>query len=613
MKVLQTLLLIVVSLIALVVFFGRDALLDAIYGKPIPRLEVEVAVVDPLAAEGLEGYLAYREALRTGDTAVLAELSTRDDSFLAYRSALTLARNASLSAAERLPHYVRAQELRIVDALARGENRAFSMEIARTAEAAGETAVAIDNFEDALPAAEAMEGIGRLVEDPYRRAAIYLAARQNGAALNALDGRAAPSIEAPAQRALGNHAAGLDAYERWLDEVPDSSEALLGRAWSNFYLANNEVADAQFAALPGSNALYGRGLLANRAGDLTAAADFLYASGDPYHLWLATDLLERAGREQESLRFYLRLAEGTSAYAHQSAYRALVLANRLGDEATAELARSLIPGGSFYALVLGEPLSLPEPGETADLPEAEPEAVGVANSLARALDPDAAAGELLFALRSATDAQERLAIVRTLQAFGEYRHSRVAAQELLSTYPDDRSVWELAWPKAFPAEVAAAAELTGTEPELVWSVMRQESAFYPLAVSTSDARGLMQVVPSTWDWLAELQREEPADMFDVADNVRYGAFYLNWLLNYFDGDLQLAVASYNRGQGYIGRLFDGDEVQGDRNEWYRLIDAQETRNYLERVLYNYHVYVGLSQDLVSVPSRLVLPPSTLAD
>src|SRR5690554_671887 len=118
MKVLQTLLLIILSLVAFIVFFYRDTLLDVIYGKPIPRLEVEVAVVDPLAAEGLEGYLAYREAIRTADIETLAGLSTADDSYLALRSALTLARNPSLTPQQRLPHYLRASELRIDDALA---------------------------------------------------------------------------------------------------------------------------------------------------------------------------------------------------------------------------------------------------------------------------------------------------------------------------------------------------------------------------------------------------------------------------------------------------------------------------------------------------------------
>jgi soluble lytic murein transglycosylase len=100
----------------------------------------------------------------------------------------------------------------------------------------------------------------------------------------------------------------------------------------------------------------------------------------------------------------------------------------------------------------------------------------------------------------------------------------------------------------------------------------------------------MQVIPSTWDWLAELQRETPGNPYDVATNVRYGSFYLRWLMNYLDGDLELVIASYNRGQGYIRRLFESDAVALDKDELYREIDALETREYLQRVMVNYEVY-----------------------
>ena len=58
------------------------------------------------AAVGLEGYCRYRDAVSAGELEVLAELSSADDSYLAYRSALTLARSPELTAAERLPHYL---------------------------------------------------------------------------------------------------------------------------------------------------------------------------------------------------------------------------------------------------------------------------------------------------------------------------------------------------------------------------------------------------------------------------------------------------------------------------------------------------------------------------
>src|SRR5690625_7273961 len=125
--------------------------MDALYGKPIPRLEMEVAVIDPLAAGGLEGYRRYRDAVSAGELEVLAELSSADDSYLAYRSALPLGRSPELTAAERLPHYLRVLQLRIDDPLARAEDRALLLEVARTAEAEGDGEPVISNFSARLP------------------------------------------------------------------------------------------------------------------------------------------------------------------------------------------------------------------------------------------------------------------------------------------------------------------------------------------------------------------------------------------------------------------------------------------------------------------------------
>lgn len=559
--------------------------------RNIPVPDPQVVVLDPLADPLLGGYREFRDALAAGDLATLAEISTRDDSYVAYRAALTLARSFGLTPQERLPHYARVLEVRLADPLARLETRAFHLEIARTAEAAGDTATAFAHFREALPDAEAVTALARLEDDPYRLANAYFAARQYRNALNALDGLPAPSITAPSHRALGEHELALAAYEDWLLQEPGSTEAQLGRAWSNFNLGNNEASDAQFSEIAGSNALYGRGLLANRAGDIAGAISFFEQSGEPAHLWLGTDILENRGMYAEAIPVYLRLARGTSAYADQAAYRALVLAERLGDTAAATEARGLIRPNTFFALVLGEPLTLPTESTVAATPLP---VLDLATALARAGDLDAAIGELVFALRRASDTNEIVALASRLQAYGEFRQSRLGAQALLDAGSRDVAVWRLAYPEAYPDEVRAAAANSGIEPELVWAVMRQESAFYPLAISTSNAHGLMQVIPSTWDWLAELQREAPGDSFDVAANIRYGAFYLSWLLNYLDGDMELAVASYNRGQGYIGRLYAGDEVAGDKSELYRRIDAQETRNYLERVIVNYHVYHGLA-------------------
>jgi hypothetical protein len=71
--------------------------------------------------------------------------------------------------------------------------------------------------------------------------------------------------------------------------------------------------------------------------------------------------------------------------------------------------------------------------------------------------------------------------------------------------------------------------------------------------------------------------------------------YLGWLQDYFGGDLQLAVASYNRGQGYVRRLYESDEVRRDLDELIRAIDAFETREYLQAVWTSFRTYQELAR------------------
>lgn len=567
-------------------------------GVAIPTPEVYAVISDPYQRDPrLHLYRLYRDALAADDMAALvALLDEAAGSYLEYRTLMTLARSPRLPADERYGYFERAMAVRFSDPLARLETRELLLEQARLAEEAGLVQAAIDAYAQALPAPEALTALRRLETRPLVLANIFLQARQYRNALNALDGRAAPSIEAPAYRAIGEHARALDAYERWLAEEPDNLTALFGQAWSLFALGRNAEAERAFGALSGPSALYGLALLANRAGDVDRAVSLLRQSGEPYHLWLATDLLEARGRLRDALPVYLELARGGSSYADDAAYRALVLAERLGETEVAAQALALLPEHSYLGTLRGKAVK-PTLVDTLVTPELE--VVALARSLMRAGDQEAAIGELLFALRDAADEASTVVLGEALQALGEYRQGQRAAQPWLRAGSLEHRTWQLAYPQAYADLVLREAAVWQLEPALIWAVMRQESAFYPRAISTANAQGLMQVIPSTWTWLAELLRESPGDPFDPADNIRYGAYYLRWLKNYFDGDLELVVSSYNRGQGYIRRLYQGEAVAGDKDELYRFIDAFETREYLQAVLHNYQVYRLLYDDALA--------------
>jgi soluble lytic murein transglycosylase len=554
----------------------------------IPALREHV-VSDPYRSEPLLAYGAARDALMAGDLETLGRIAFADDSFLAYRAARTLMALTTLEAGQRHDYAERAAALRVEDPLERLLRREVYLELGQLAEAAGRPDRALEAYREALPHAEAIPAVARLEGDPYRLANVYLQERLHRQALEALDGRAAPSIEAPAHRALGQHERALDAFRRWLSEVPDSTAAREGLAWTLFSLERWAEADAAFAELPGGGP-YGRGLVAGRTGRIDDGIGLLLSTGVPAQMWLATTWLESRGRTSEAIDAYLRIARnGDATYADDAAYRAFVLAQRLGDAERASAARALVPPGSYFGLLLGIPLAVPT---TSSLPAIdEPGVLARARALAAVDDHEAAVGELVFALRAATEPEVVVTLAEALQElFGEYRQSMRAAAALVSAGVPDVRVWRLAWPRAYSGAVYASAETFEVEPELVWSIMRQESAFSRVALSSSQAMGLMQVIPSTWTWLAELKREAPGDPYDPESNVRYGVYYLRWLLNYHGGDLELVVTSYNRGQGYIRRLFEGELVGRDKDELYRHIDALETREYLQRVMVNLETY-----------------------
>jgi soluble lytic murein transglycosylase len=552
----------------------------------IPVPAVQAITSDPYDEPLLGPYKLYRDAVMVNDWITLENLAMLRNDYVAYRSALTLTQQ-DLPAAQKVTYYRRLLELRPESPLAKQEKSNLLLGYAQEAEAAGYADEALRVFQEALPTPEATEGLKRLQPDPYKLANIFLQARLYQSALTALAGNTAPSIEAPAYASLGEHQKALEAYDRWLSEDPNSQSAKLGKAWQHFYLGEDEIADSLFSELSATEAALGRALIARKRGDIDSAVYYLQQTGNPDHLWLASGYLEASERYQEVLPIYIQLAQGSSKLSDDAAYRAYTLATRLGDTQTAETAKSYLPGNSFFAIKLGQPLSLTL---TSQLNPMTLESVERASLLHRINDTDAAVGELLFALKNTNDPSDIVSIAEKLQSFGEYYQSWRAVTQLLNRGFTDIRLWYLSYPRAYFAEVDAEAKRLGIDPMLVWAIMRQESAFYPYAVSSSNAQGLLQVIPSTWNWLAELQNETPGDPFQVATNIRYGSFYLQWLSNYLQHDLELIIVSYNRGQGYIKRLFESPFVAGNKDDLYREIDTLEAREYLQSVTVNYQIY-----------------------
>ena len=150
--------------------------------------------------------------------------------------------------------------------------------------------------------------------------------------------------------------------------------------------------------------------------------------------------------------------------------------------------------------------------------------------------------------------------------------------------------------------------------EYALAIARQESEFNPRAVSTSGARGLMQLMPATAAQMATVAGA-PFDLArlgqDPAYNARLGTEYLRQMLARYRGSYILATAAYNAGPGRVDSWLvqNGDPRPGaaaggvDPVDWIEAIPFSETRNYVMRVMEALHVY-RIRLDGAASPARL---------
>jgi soluble lytic murein transglycosylase len=180
--------------------------------------------------------------------------------------------------------------------------------------------------------------------------------------------------------------------------------------------------------------------------------------------------------------------------------------------------------------------------------------------------------------------------------------------------PGREWLWNCVYPRPYTALVSEISGQVSVEAELIYAIIRQESAFRPDAVSPAAAVGLMQLLPSTAErvaaenglvHLAERLTEPPV-------NIGYGARYLRKLLDLFAGNVALAAASYNAGPTAVLRWLEGaPDLELDL--FVARIPFAETRAYVERVVGNYARYRYLRGDSPQFRLSLELPRATPVD
>jgi soluble lytic murein transglycosylase len=529
-----------------------------------------------------------------------AIIAFRPQSPAAYEAHLAIAR-----------HYADLEALEVEEAyrsaLALNDSLALRLELAHYLEQQGDNEGAYAEYRHMLDyrnipekRADAFAGMRRTGQDSITVAKDLIAATYFTDALETLrtidDVKALP-VRAEALSALGRYDEAAEAYRDWLKETPDDVDAQMGLAKALLRLGRVDEASALYKKIDTPDSKLAQASLLEEKDPDQALAIY---SDSPYPSawWAATTLLETQGRITETFPLYARLAQSDTTLAEDAAYRLYVLAERVGDEKAKTEGRTLLEGLGLNWLALraagGEfQLDLAPPMESDG--DEIPAKVQALESLGR---QDLAHMELVLAARFRQTPEVDLAMAQALSARGY----TIDAQAIAEGYVEDHArtplaFWQLSYPRPYSTTVSAVATEFDVDPLLIWAIMREESRYDPNALSVANAQGLMQVIPSTRAWIAEQLGVEisPGETYDPETSIRMGGWLLSFLTDYFDGDLDLAIAAYNAGVGNV-ETWQADPLVSNRDDLLRWISFGETRLYLERILLSYQVYQALYGD-----------------
>ncbi|MBQ7884999.1 MAG: lytic transglycosylase domain-containing protein [Clostridia bacterium] len=146
------------------------------------------------------------------------------------------------------------------------------------------------------------------------------------------------------------------------------------------------------------------------------------------------------------------------------------------------------------------------------------------------------------------------------------------------------------YPLKYKNEIIQYSSKYSVDSALVASIICSESSFNANSQSEKGAIGLMQLMPSTAQWLCETLDEqfEPKKLFEPDFNIMLGTYYVSYLANKFN-DLDLAIVAYNAGEGNVLKWLSVKEYSNDGKK-LNYIPYAESENYLSKVKRAYNIY-----------------------
>ncbi|MBN2587440.1 MAG: transglycosylase SLT domain-containing protein [Candidatus Fermentibacteraceae bacterium] len=156
-----------------------------------------------------------------------------------------------------------------------------------------------------------------------------------------------------------------------------------------------------------------------------------------------------------------------------------------------------------------------------------------------------------------------------------------------------RELWMLRYQMAWPELVVPAGERYGLDSLFAWAIIRNESMFQPGTYSVAGARGLIQMIPSTSEYVAienGWDDYSPDRLYDPAVSIEYGISYISDISREFGGDPVVTAAAYNGGPH---NALNWGAPDLDTDEFFSLITYNETRTYTQNVYHAYMIYRAL--------------------
>lgn len=148
-------------------------------------------------------------------------------------------------------------------------------------------------------------------------------------------------------------------------------------------------------------------------------------------------------------------------------------------------------------------------------------------------------------------------------------------------------VYGMVFPLKYVKEISLASEVYDVDPVLIASVIKSESGFKEDAISKKGAVGLMQLMPSTAEYLAEKISYGDFDLKNAVDNINLGTYYLSLLKDEFK-DEKLVLCAYNAGPTNVRKWFSDDELT--ENGRLEKIPFKETENYVKKCMQAKKIY-----------------------